>query len=208
MLLILDFTDRLNLAILDKKDFIKKKLNSKRNISEILIQEVDYFFKKSDKDINRLNSICIITGPGSFTGIRSALTFAKILKLKLKIKIFGISKFDLINFCTLENSTHKKKIILLHFKKNKFFSQLFIKNVAYEEPKLINLEEYNTKNMKNISFICDNKVLEKYLTIDSMAKIKDNLHFIDYNINKLPQIIKNNIIENEDVKPLYISNYS
>ena len=64
-----------------------------------------------------------------------------------------------------------------------------------------------TQNMKNISFICDNKVLEKYLTIDSMAKIKDNLHFIDYNINKLPQIIKNNIIENEDVKPLYISNY-
>ena len=96
---------------------------------------------------------------------------------------------------------------MLHFKKDKFFSQLFIKNVAYEEPKLINLEEYNTKNMKNISFICDNKVLEKYLTIDSMTKIKDNLHFIDYNINKLPQIIKNNIIENEDVKPLYISNY-
>ena len=39
------------------------------------------------------------------------------------------------------------------------------------------------------------------------TKIKANSFFIDYNLNQLPQLVKGNIINKNNVSPLYISNY-
>ena len=97
MFLILDFTKSLKLAIYSKDILLTKELNTQKNISEILIVEVEKFFKKSKINIKQLKSIYVITGPGSFTGIRSALTFAKSLKLTMKLNLYGLSKFEIVN---------------------------------------------------------------------------------------------------------------
>ena len=60
---VLDFTKTPCLAILHNDSFIIKQLKPKKNISEILIFEIDKFFNKNNKNIKKLKSVFIITGP-------------------------------------------------------------------------------------------------------------------------------------------------
>ena len=62
--------------------------------------------------------------PALATGIRSALTFAKALKLTTNLNVFGLSKFELINYRMGLSKIKKTKCIILHFRNNEFFKLL------------------------------------------------------------------------------------
>ena len=205
MFLILDFTKIASLAILHNNSFIIKKLKPKNNISEILIFEIDKFFNKYNKNIKKLKSIYIITGPGSFTGIRSALTFAKILRLTVNLNVFGLSKFEFLNLCT-RNNIRERKDIFIHFKENKFFYQRYANDKPIDTPRLIAIDTEIIYNDKN-SYIFDNLIFTDFIGKKNLQKIEENLYFVDYNLNKLPEIISGNLIENKNLRPIYISNY-
>ena len=206
MFLILDFTKSLRIAIINKDILIQKELNSKKNISEILIFEIEKFLKKTKVNIKKFKSIYIITGPGSFTGIRSALTFAKSLKLTMKLNIFGLSKFQIINSKIKINKFNKKRFIFLYFKNKQLFSQTFKGYKAINEARLINLDKEKLKFNNDITYIYDNVLLESSLGIEFLKR-NDNSHFVDYNFKEINELIVNNMIDNTDPKPLYISSY-
>lgn len=205
MFLVLDFTKTPCLAILHNDSFIIKQLKPKKNISEILIFEIDKFFNKNNKNINKLKSVFIITGPGSFTGIRSALTFAKILRLTQNLNMFGMSKFEFLNLCT-RNNLRERKDIFLHFKENQFFYQPYAKDKPIGTPRLIAIDKKIIYNEK-ISYISDNSILIDCIGAKNHKKMEENLYFVDYNLTKLPEIISDNLIENSNLRPIYISNY-
>ena len=207
MFLILDFTKSLRLAVLDNVKFISSEIKIKKNISEILIFETESFLKKIDASMKKVNSIYIVTGPGSFTGIRTALTFAKSLKLTMNINIRGVSRFEIINYSLPMKTVKKRKCIFLHFKENQFFIQTFIGFKPVNEPRLINFNNKNFKYYSQTSYVYDNILLEENLENKMFKKIKDDLHLIEYNLDELHEIILNNMIDNTDPKPLYISNY-
>ena len=207
MFLILDFTQSFRLAVINNRKLINQELKIKKNISEILILEIDKFLKKSQTNIKKIKSIYIITGPGSFTGIRSALTFAKALKLTMNLNIFGLSKFELINFKIGLSKISKTKCIILHFRENKFFIQSFKDNKSINEPSLINFDNEKFRYDSETIYFCDINLLKKTLENKSFIKIKENFHFIDYNLYYLLEIIDNNMIDKIDPKPLYINNY-
>ncbi len=207
MFLILDFTQSLRLAIINNNQTIIKEIKTKKNISEILVLEIDKFLKKSNTNLKKIKSICVITGPGSFTGIRSALTYAKSIKLITKVDIFGISKFEIINSQFKSNRYNKKKCILLHFKNQQFFLQTFREHKAIEKAKLLNLENEELRFNNNITYIYDNILFKDLLENNIKASIKKNFHLIEYNLDELREIIIKNAIDNSDLKPLYISNY-
>ena len=206
MFLILDFTKSLKIAVISKETLIQKELNSKKNISEILIFEIEKFLKKTKVNIKKFKSIYIITGPGSFTGIRSALTFAKSLKLTMKLNIFGLSKFQIINSKIKINKFNKTRCIFLYFKNKQLFSQTFKGYKAINEARLINLDKEKLKFNNDITYIYDNVLLESSLGIEFLKR-NDNSHFVDYNFKEINELIVNNMIDNTDPKPLYISSY-
>ena len=206
MFLILDFTKSLKIAVISKETLIQKELNSKKNISEILIFEIEKFLKKTKVKIKKIKSIYIITGPGSFTGIRSAITFAKSLKLIMKLNIYGLSKFQIINSKIKINKFNKTRCIFLYFKNKQLFSQTFKGYKAINEARLINLDKEKLKFNNDITYIYDNVLLESSLGIEFLKR-NDNSHFVDYNFKEINELIVNNMIDNTDPKPLYISNY-
>ena len=206
MFLILDFTKSLKIAVISKETLIQKELNSKKNISEILIFEIEKFLKKTKVNIKKIKSIYIITGPGSFTGIRSAITFAKSLKLIMKLNIFGLSKFQIINSKVKINKFNKTRCIFLYFKNKQLFSQTFKGYKAINEARLINLDKEKLKFNNEITYIYDNILLESSLGSEFFER-KDNFHFVDYNFKEINELIVNNMIDNTDLKPLYISSY-
>ena len=207
MFFVLDFTQSLRLALLKNGKLINQELKIKRNISEILILEIDKFLKKSHTNIKEIKSIYIITGPGSFTGIRSALTYAKALKLTMNLNIFGLSKFELINSKIKLSKISKSKCIMLHFRDNELFIQSFKGNKSINEPRLVNFNNEKFKYDSKIIYISDSNLLKKSLENKTFHKIKENFHLIDYNFNELKEIVDNNMIDKIDPKPLYINNY-
>ena len=206
MFLILDFTQSLKLAIFSKDILLTKELNTQKNISEILVIEVEKFLKKSKIDIKQFKSIYVITGPGSFTGIRSALTFAKSLKLTTKLNLYGLSKFEIINLKFKISKYNETRRIFLHYRDNQFFSQTFKGYKSVDEARLINLDNEKLKLNNQLTHIYDN-ILFKALLENETFKKKDSLHLVVYNFKEINEIIINNMIDNTDPKPLYISNY-
>ena len=205
MFLFLDFTADMSLTLIGRHSFISKKIKSNKNISEILVIEIDKIFNKAKINIKKLDTIFVITGPGSFTGIRSALTFAKTIQLTNNTDVRGVSKFEYLNLIAKDKNLFDLRTILIFHRKMQFFSQNFKGNLSISEPKIINFEENKRILNKRTSIICDNNILVNFVEKKYFELINQNIHFVDYNNDKLKMLInKKNILTN-DPRPVYIS---
>ena len=205
MFLFLDFTTDMSLTLIGRHFFISKKIKSNKNISEILVIEIDKIFNKAKINIKKLDTIFVITGPGSFTGIRSALTFAKTIQLTNNTDVRGISKFEYLNLIANDKNLFDLRTILIFHRKMQFFSQNFKGNLSISEPKIINFEENKRILNKRTSIICDNNILVNFVEKKYFELINQNIHFVDYNNDKLKMLInKKNKLTN-DPRPVYIS---
>ena len=205
MFLFLDFTTDMSLTLIGRHSFLSKKIKSNKNISEILVIEIDKIFNKAKINIKKLDTIFVITGPGSFTGIRSALTFAKTIQLTNNTDVRGISKFEYLNLIANDKNLFDLRTILIFHRKMQFFSQNFKGNLSISEPKIINFEENKRILNKRTSIICDNNILVNFVEKKYFELINQNIHFVDYNNDKLKMLInKKNKLTN-DPRPVYIS---
>ena len=205
MFLFLDFTADMSLTLIGRYSFISKKIKSNKNISEILVIEIDKIFHRAEINIKKLDTIFVITGPGSFTGIRSALTFAKTIQLTNNTDVRGISKFEYLNLIANDKNLFDLRTILIFHRKMQFFSQNFKGNLSISEPKIINFEENKRILNKRTSIICDNNILVNFVEKKYFELINQNIHFVDYNNDKLKMLInKKNKLTN-DPRPVYIS---
>ena len=205
MFLFLDFTTDMSLTLIGRHFFLSKKIKSNKNISEILAIEIEKFFNKAKINIKKLDTIFVITGPGSFTGIRSALTFAKTIQLTNNTDVRGISKFEYLNLIANDKNLLDLRTILIFHRKMQFFSQNFRGNLSISKPKIINFEENKKIFNKRTSIICDNNILINFVDKKYFELINQNIHFVDYNNEKLKMLInKKNKLTN-DPRPVYIS---
>ena len=205
MFLFLDFTTDMSLTLIGRHFFLSKKIKSNKNISEILVIEIDKIFNKAKINIKKLDTIFVITGPGSFTGIRSALTFAKTIQLTNNTDVRGISKFEYLNLIANDKNLFDLRTILIFHRKMQFFSQNFKGNLSISEPKIINFEENKRILNKRTSIICDNNILVNFIEKKYFELINQNIHFVDYNNDKLKMLInKKNKLTN-DPRPVYVS---
>ena len=205
MFLFLDFTTEMSLTLIGRHSLLSKKIKSNKNISEILVIEIEKILNKAKINIKKLDTIFVITGPGSFTGIRSALTFAKTIQVTKNTDIRGISKFEFLNLIANDNNLFDLRTILIFHRKMQFFSQNFKGNLSISKPKIINFEENKKIFNKRTSIICDNNILTSFVDKKYFELINQNIHFIDYSNEKLKMLInKKNKLTN-DPRPVYIS---
>lgn len=66
------------------------------NLSARIMPIIDETFKKCNIVPQQVDTIYIVTGPGSFTGIRIGVTIAKVMAWSLNIKIVPISSLELL----------------------------------------------------------------------------------------------------------------
>ena len=74
-----------------EKELSSEKINDTANSLPILSKQIINEALLSFED---LNAICISAGPGSFTGLRIGMSYAKGIALALNIPIVPISTFD------------------------------------------------------------------------------------------------------------------
>ena len=117
--LIIDSTGKIFfLAIIkDKNIYTSSAVNSKSNFDKIIIL-INNFLRKNKISLNEIDEIYVNRGPGSFAGIRNALSIVKGIHLAKNIDYFCFSFSDfskenenkLSNWKELPNLCKKYKI--------------------------------------------------------------------------------------------------
>jgi len=69
-----------------------------RSSSGYLVPAVKWMLEEKNISINEIKAVVVTTGPGSFTGVRIGVSFAKSLSFCLNIGLIGIPTLDCISF--------------------------------------------------------------------------------------------------------------
>ncbi len=209
MILIINCTKGLEFAFLSNEGMIfQKKSNQLRNISEKLIVEIENSLLKIGADYKSVKKIIIVTGPGSFTGIRSSITFAKTLRLYLNIRVIGISKFEILNLLTINDYKKRAKNILVKNNENTFFLQKFnFLGIVKSVPELLYFKDYSIKINDETRTICEGIEFKRYFDYKKKTKSVKIVEIIDYKFDDIYKVTKKLPEENYIPKPLYTKNF-
>ena len=172
---------KLSVGLMKDKIFSElssEKINDTANSLPILSKQI---INKALLSFEDLNAICISAGPGSFTGLRIGMSYAKGIALALNIPIIPISTFDSL----AHDNTVKKLSVLIYSHGNTFYIceyNLDNGNLSKStEPKVI-LKENVLKLSHNIVFNGPQNIFEdlkahnlkiefKELSVENIIKI-------------------------------------
>ena len=172
---------KLSVGLMKDKIFSElssEKINDTANSLPILSKQI---INKALLSFEDLNAICISAGPGSFTGLRIGMSYAKGIALALNIPIVPISTFDSL----AHDNTFKKLSVLIYSHGNTFYICEYNldngKLSTSTEPKVI-LKENVLKLSHNIVFNGPQNIFEdlkahnlkiefKELSVENIIKI-------------------------------------
>ena len=81
--------------VVDNKRYFMDLPNDRMH-SDTLLPVMEELLVRHNISLNDLDNICVITGPGSFTGLRIGLSTVKAFNKVLKCKFFALSVFDVL----------------------------------------------------------------------------------------------------------------
>ena len=177
--LVLDTSNKyLYIAVIEDEQIIKECIKEgNNNHSETLIKVLEETLKEVKLNINDIDEVYVGRGPGSYTGIRVACTFAKVFTFIRQKKLFSFSSLDLLLTTNLQ-----KGIIVCQIDARRGFSFAKAFEVT-DEIKVIKEEEFiETSKLKeefpNATFITN----ESYnynpmlLFAKNLVKEETNIH--------------------------------
>ena len=100
--------------IIDKNIYTCSHENSKTNFEKMIIL-INNFLKNNKNTLDKIDSIYVNRGPGSFAGIRNSLSISKALLLTKNIDFYCFSfedfdGFDAVNYQDIPSLCEKFKI--------------------------------------------------------------------------------------------------
>ncbi len=149
----------------NEKVKIKKELNSNYDHSINTIPTIIEVLKEAQIEIEQLNEIVVVNGPGSFTGVRIGVTIAKTLAFTLNIPIKAISSL----YIKAVSFPHEKIKIVEREKNGVFVGTFNSKNELIGEYKYLKNSEYD--------LITSEEEYKENVPID-YEKIIENIHTI------------------------------
>jgi tRNA threonylcarbamoyl adenosine modification protein YeaZ len=88
------------------------EINENTDAAANLVWLVDNLVKSKNIDLKQISGIMTASGPGSFTGIRVAQSFAKGLALSLKLPSVSISYFDVVRSIYSGNNSDRLAVVI------------------------------------------------------------------------------------------------
>lgn len=155
MILFVDTTGRqLFLELFNQQGFVSCKIiEDAGRHSKALIPAVQTMFAEHQIKIKDLTAIAVVSGPGSFTGIRIGLSFVKGVSLALQIPILSFSSLQIMalahNF-----SEHPYCLARIHARLEESYAAIYYQSVhqcilaegVYEQKILdVKIKELNTQ---------------------------------------------------------------
>ena len=171
-------------------------------ISTIINNKIDYFFidknnndtsskvikvlKEAVADINTVDKIFVVNGPGSFTGIRVGVTIAKTIGFCLNIPIIKLSELELL---ATTNTDTKYNVSLIDARRGYVYAGIYDKDLnCYLQDQHILLND--------IKYPDSYTIIDNYDNIDLIKMIKK--HEFDDPIN--PHDLKPNYLKRTEAE--------
>ncbi len=176
-------TNNVVIGLLKDKEIVDQKheINDK-SLSTNFTVWVKELLDRNNLKPNDIDTIFVAIGPGSFTGIRVGVTFAKVLAWSLKKKVVPISSLELIA------STSNSEIIvpLIDARRNYVFAGIYDKELnSLMEDKYILLNDLleELKKYDNVQFVSLDKF--EFSTEEPNVNIRKvvNRHILDEGVN-------------------------
>ena len=172
---------KLSVGLMKDKIFSElssEKINDTANSLPILSKQI---INKALLSFEDLDAICISAGPGSFTGLRIGMSYAKGIALALNIPIVPISTFDSLAY---DNTVTKLSVLIYSHGNTFYICEYNLDNgklLKSTEPKVI-LKENVLKLSHNIVFNGPQNIFEdlkahnlkiefKELSVENIIKI-------------------------------------
>ena len=175
--------------------------------AEELAVGVDKMLKDEGISFQNINLLGVCTGPGSFTGVRASLAFARGLAIgKEDLLITGVSGFEVYARMLKEDHRALYNAVVIETKREDFYFQLFYEKLNKLTPPLALTREDIAQKLKNhqVSFIGDG--VERLLSQSMGLQIK-HVEFVEMmDIRSLFEAVYAKYLEKtlDFPKPLYI----
>lgn len=172
--LILDSSDK-NLSVGVAQDRVIDFISYEawQSQSEYMISEIDKLFQKHNIKKEDLKDIIVTIGPGSYTGLRIALTIAKVTSFALSIPIYTISSLRVLS------DLSRPSICLMNARSKRSYIGIYNgKDVIKEDGIFTNEEVLNYINEHPDYLVCGDTSylgIEGYISnvIEVMFNLKD-----------------------------------
>lgn len=159
-------TERGSLALMNSNQVLAHWSGQKKISHSIeLIKKIESLLRQAKICRNSLSFLVVISGPGSFTGLRVGIATAKAISLGLKIPLIGINTLKSMSLAVKD---YKNLICLVEAAQNKIFYQQFSwsENHCYkpiEEPFITDYQylSQRIKCLEELALVVTNKVYQQ-----------------------------------------------
>lgn len=183
--LLLDSANKKLLVALysDDKKIDEIRYEARQRQSELMIPELDKILKNNNIDPKNIDEIIVTQGPGSYTGVRIALTIAKIYAMSLNIPCYALS-----SLAVLKDKT-KTSICLINARSNRSYFAVYEANgnALIQDKVLPNTEVIEYINSHKDFAVCGDTT---YLGIEGQNEdISFNMMSLKNESNKVDNIL-------------------
>ncbi len=185
MILLLDTAaNYLNIGIVKNDILVAKYSNPHpRQQSELLVAIIDKMFKEYNLNPRDITTIVLTIGPGSYTGLRIALTFTKVIaSLNQQIKVYTLDTL-LANAGNNPQTT----LVTLDARSNRYYVALVKNGQFIEKTNIVFKEQLASYNYDNLI-----EVETAKNTLENMLSLKKQWQFIDDIDSLVPMYLKDN----------------
>lgn len=149
--------------------------------SELMISEIDKILKENNVNPKDINEIVVTHGPGSFTGLRIALTIAKVYCYAAKCPCYSLSSLNVLI------KKDVPSICLLNARSGRSYFGVYKNNEAIEEDQILTNDKVLEYIKSHPDYVVCGDV--EYLGIDGYkADLIDNMYFLKNEDNKVKDI--------------------
>ena len=193
----------LYLAILaDNKLLAYQNKKYDSDLSKYTLVEIEKLFNNANIKPENIDKIIVVSGPGSFTGIRIGMTFAKIFAWSFKKDIIPITSLEAMAYSVNQNTLI---VPIINARRGYVYAGIYENNTNIFENQYIKLEDllkYLNTLGKKYSFVSNDKLFLEYNSINYnpdfvsiVTNVKDkpsvNPHLIEPTYLKLTEAEEN-----------------
>ena len=181
-------TSNVTISILNDNHIIEEYVNKiDSDMSSKILPIIDNLLKNNGLDLEQINKIFVVNGPGSFTGIRIGVTICKTIAWALKKDVITLSSLELM----ATTKTEKKYLVpMIDARRGNVFAGIYDNELnCIKKDQLININQlidgfdYNYELISYDNLKLENLILPSLDVLKIIEKHKNDKSINPHNLN-------------------------
>ncbi|MBQ4541378.1 MAG: tRNA (adenosine(37)-N6)-threonylcarbamoyltransferase complex dimerization subunit type 1 TsaB [Clostridia bacterium] len=193
--LIIDCSSGMSVYVLKGEEIYSKIDKNQKKHTDELLYVVDELLTQASLKINQIENLCVCIGPGSFTGIRVAISIIKGLAVESNAKVFVLTNFDIF-----QNDSQEKSVYVLDGFSKFVYARTVDGENTFDECIDVGLLVDKLK-MDNYKIYVENEKVQNLL---KNSEIISNIAQNDIILHFLNKIKNNDSINLNMIEPIYL----